>query len=241
MNKNMGILLFLVGVVLMGSLVLGANIKEQVQGGSLTKGVVTRQNASAVGTDTAAAGNVTNLNISVAATTGKWQGYYGNASLSSLKLGSASPVALYSWSGAQALKSNVLGVVASNDSGFDFASMAAATASNFDTSLGWQTTDADSMTNTMTGSSTIIAGAFTSIPSAALNDYEEGTAGTAKFKVGIFADGSTVAKYAVGVNNSFGPWRSFDNQTEVTYELIVPVVGNSPSVGSTVNFWLALK
>ena len=246
MNKNIGILLFVVGVVLMGSLAFAADIDNTVSGATVTKGSVSRSNATAIGTDIAAGGNITNMNFSAAPSTVKWQGYYGNASISSLRLGTNSATALYTWSSS--LKSNVLGVFASTDSAFDFSLVTAATGSNYDTALSWDSNDADTVVNTMSGSAqTVINGAFSTVV-APLNSYGlEGvvwSALTTKFRTGIFTDSSgssTQGDYAVGVNSSLGPHRSFDNQTAVSFELIVPVGGNNPTTGQTYNFWLAFK
>jgi len=246
MNKNIGILLFLVGVVLMGSLAMAANIANTVQGGTVTKGSNVRASAASVGTDTAAGGNVTNMNLSTSGITAKWQGYYGNASLSQLRLGTGAATNLYSWTTTANLKTNILGVFASNDSAFDFSSVSSATTSNYDTALGWQAQDADTVTNTMIGGSkTVIAGSFSSTPVANLTHYELGvTSNNAKFSVGVFTDNSgssSQSDYATGVNVSSGPWMSYDNATNVNFELIVPVGGQNPTTGQTYNFWLALK
>ncbi len=243
MNKNLGILLFVVGVVLMGSLVLAADIDNSVQGATVTKGSTVRASAASIGTDTAAAGNVTNMNLTTSGITAKWQGYYGNASLSQLRLGTGASTNLYSWT--TSLKSNVLGVFASTGSDFDFSAISAASASSYDSILNWATSDADTVANTMTGGSkTVIMGAFSSVPVANLTHYETGVTSTnSKFSVGIFAETGASAQgdYAVGVNNSVGPWMSYDNATAVSYEMIVPVGGNNPTTGQTYNFWLALK
>ncbi len=246
MNRNIGILLFVVGVVLMGSLVLAADIDNTIQGATKTKGSTVRASAASIGTDGAAGGNITNMNLSTSGITSKWQGYYGNASLSQLRLGTGASTNLFSWT--TSLKSNVLGVFASNDSAFDFSVISAATTSNYDTALGWDSNDADTVTNTMTGGSrTVINGAF-STPVTNLTSYGlDGvvwSSGSAKFNPGIFTDNSgssTQSDYAVGVNSSVGPWRSYDNETAVSFELIVPVGGTNPTTGQTYNFWLALK
>ncbi len=244
MNRNLGILLFLVGVVLMGSLAMAADIKNTVSGATVTKGSTVRGTAASVGTDTAAGGNVTNMNLTTSALTVKWQGYYGNASLSQLRLGTGASTNLYSWT--TSLKSNVLGIFASTGSGFDFSGITSTTTSGYDGVLNWDSNDADTVTNTMTGGSkVVISTGIGSVPVANLTSYDgvTGASSSTKFSVGIFSDtqGADQGDFAVGVNSSYGPWKSYDNATSVSYELIVPVGGNNPTTGQTYYFWLALK
>ena len=151
--KFRGLLLVLV-LVVVGSFVLANyDMENQVQGATITKGSVSRSNATSIGTDVAAGGNVTNMNLSAATSTVKWQGYYGNASISSLRLGTASATSLYSWSGS--LKNNIVGVFATTGSVFDFGYINMGTPQSYDLALGffengayWP--DADTVVNTMT-------------------------------------------------------------------------------------------
>jgi len=251
-QKSITIISIIIITVMLSSFVLSAqNVVNQVFGATLTKGVVTRQNASAVGTDTAAAGNVTNLNISVAATTGKWQGYYGNASLSSLKLGSAATTSLYTWSGT--IKNNLRGLFATTGSNFNFAILNMGTSQSYDLALGYiengaYWSDADTVVNTMASGSQYVIFNTDDVGKTSvvnLTSFDNGANTSSKFSVGVFVDrtDSSLAQtdFAVGVNISYGPYRSFDNQTDVSYELIVPLNASSASTGQTYYFYLVVK
>ncbi len=242
----------------MSSFVLAVyDVKNQVSGATITEGSTVRATPSSVGTDIAAGGNVTNMNLTASAITTKWQGYYGNASLGSLRLGTGSSTNLYSWSGS--LKNNIIGVFATTGSDFDFGRINLGTSLSYDSALGYiypqgggYWSDADTVTNTMTGGSKYVIFATDNVGKtgvANLTSYAfENNAWSSissKFSVGIFVDnldnGAPQTDFAVGVNVSNGPYRSFDNQTDVNYELMVPLNASSASIGQTYYFYLAVK
>ncbi len=69
-------------LVSMASLVF-ANADPRYFGAEKIQGGEVRGNSTAVGTDSASGGNITNMNFTTEALTTKWQGYFGNVSLKS--------------------------------------------------------------------------------------------------------------------------------------------------------------
>jgi len=248
-------LLLLVFVVISSFVLANEDVKNLVQGATVTKGSTVRATAASVGTDTAAGGNVTNMNLTASAITSKWQGYYGNASMGSLRLGTGSSTNLYSWSGS--LKNNIVGVFATTGSDFNFGYATQGTAQSYDLALGFidngvYWSDADTVLNTMTNNNKNnvfgnIMGNFFSVANLTSYAFENNVWSniSSKFSVGVFVDRSdsnlAQTDFAVGVNVSNGPYRSFDNQTNVNYELMVPLNASSASVGQTYYFYLAVK
>ncbi len=241
-----------------GSFVLATyDSSNQISGATITKGSTVRATAASIGTDTAAGGNITNMNLTTSGLTAKWQGYYGNASLGSLRLGTGSSTNLYSWSGS--LKNNIIGVFATTGSDFNFGRINLGTSLSYDSALGYTYPqgggywpDADTVVNTMAGGSKYVV--FTTddigkpsvvnLTSYALENNVWSSI-SSKFSTGVFTDntdsGALQTDFAVGVNVSNGPYRSFDNQTDINYELMVPLNASSASVGQTYYFYLAVK
>ncbi len=132
-----------------------ANTPGQSTTGS--SGQFTPPSASTV---SAGGGNVTEINVSADVSTSKWQGYWGNVS-GSLRLGDGSNV-FFDWTGVE-----FIAVYASPNNNPNWDTVTPITTQGDketkDGAFGFTSTDPDSITNTMTGSScaagTEIAGA----------------------------------------------------------------------------------
>ncbi len=138
---------FIVTILTISILILGfAYANEPAQSTPGATGQYTPTGGNTIG---AGGGNVTEVNISADLSTSKWQGYWGNVS-GSLRLGDGSNV-FFDWSNVE-----FAAVYASPNSNPDWTSVTAVSSQGDketkDAAFGFTNTDADSITNTMTGS-----------------------------------------------------------------------------------------
>ncbi len=235
-----------------------ADSDPRIFGTALTQGGEVRGNSTAVGTDSASGGNISNMNLTTEALTAKWQGYYGNVSLKNLRLGNSGTSNLYSWSTAS--QTNLRALIATTGASYNFANGKATVVTvRQDAALAFDGNDTDSANNTMndvlTGDDSKSVGGTTvfstySAPVVNLTSKNsEGLVDTnSKFVVGAYYDnqpviaGLTQDNFAYVVNISSGPWRSYDNLTAVNYQLMVPLNGTGDAVlGTTYYFFVMIR
>ncbi len=250
------------GIIAFSSFVLAPyDAGQEISGASVQGTNETRGNTTATGSDIGSGGNISEMNLSTEALTAKWQGYFGNASIINLRLGNNGQDNLYTWGAST--KHQVRGVFASTGAGFDFSLLNLATTLSYDFALGYVSRDdngaftgywpdADTVTNTMVSGQKYVIFPnddvgkpdVANLSSYSLNNGVWSQA-TNKFSVGIFVDrtDSTTAQtdFAVGVNVSEGAFRSYDNSTDINYELMVPVNASTSSVGQTYYFFIAIR
>ncbi len=210
--------------------VSGADTSEQFNRPSL--------NETQSGTKIAKGGAVAEINISTEASTEKWQAYVGRVS-AQLRLGSGTDI-LYDFGTAKS--DQIKTVFSTADTGFNFAKLTAAGASDPDTVFGWSSTDADSSSNVFDDSNATIAH-LNNVPAANLTAHtSSGELDTGLYKVGVFKDDGAIAQgsfesLAYGVPVVLNQ-RDYTNTTIIDYELIVPV--NSSGIGQTQTYYFYL-
>ncbi len=255
MLKNRLILLF---VFITISSFIFADSDPRIFGTAVTQGGEVRGNSTAVGTDSASGGNISNMNFTTEALTAKWQGYYGNVSLKNLRLGNSGTSNLYSWSTAS--QTNLLALAATTGANYDFANgKRTIQVVYIDAMFGFDGNDTDSVNNTMDdrhdadGNKDPCGHTLFNLvqcaPTANLTSKNgDGLVDTnSKFVVGNYYDTNPGAPtsqddFAFVVNISSGPWRSYDNSTAVNYELIVPLNGTGDAVlGTTYYFYVMIR
>jgi len=222
MSNKKGLVLLISAMMLLSllPLVLADNLGDAVAGATVAEGASGTFTESAATTDDAQGGNVTEVNLSTAASTTKWAGYYGQVS-ASLSLG-ISTNALFSFGDVQ--NDQIKSVFATKDIAFKFSDINAGTQAGLDANWTFTTTDSDSATVAIGGNTTTISG-IASVPALPLNSYSAaGVLSTTTFLSGILVDTENVAKadYAFGVSVSPNV-RDFSNSTVVDYELVVPI------------------
>jgi len=240
MEKRLGMAIIIVAMVLvLASMALAVDRAGAVSGASVTKGISSRLTAAVAQSDDAQAGNVTQLNLSTSKSTAKWAGYFGQVS-ATLALGIGSDQ-LFSF--GSAANDQIVSVLASTDTGFNFGNLVAATAANVDTIYGFAAADIDSGTLTLDDSTPTIAGVST-VPAANLRAHTgAGTLSTSIYQSGVLADTAgpgAEGDLAFGVSTNSDE-RDFANATVVDYELIVPISGGDTGVEETYYFFLDLQ
>lgn len=190
-------------------------------GASISLGTTGQYTATSSGTANAQGGNATNLNLSSNSSTIKWQGFYGNVS-GGIRLGSGSNV-FYNFGNAIYTT-----VFATQDSGFNWATMAAGTAAQVDTAWSFGTaSDVDQAVD--------IYSATTSF--AGVSGAESLNTSTV-FETGILNDGASAVKndFAFAANVISAGASGFDGNN-YQYQLMVPVGTGF----ETYNFYLSLE
>lgn len=205
---------------------LGAALVIANQDAQSTTGTTASYSAPAANAVATEGGNVTENNVSSIASTGKWQGFYGNIS-GSLRLGDGVDV-FYDWTGI-----TFLAVYASPDNAVDWASVTglngAGALNGKDTDYGFTNTDSDSITNTFSGAT---CSAGTEIATAASVTPFNSSASAGDWEVCIAEDGgATVLDTVFGTNITSGD--SYAG-VPVDYQLMVPV----NATGQTYYFYL---
>ncbi len=123
------------------------------------------QEPTSTQSDVTEAGNVTTMNISANVSTMKWAGYYGNVSGTIVLSNSSYAVRMYSWN----WNGGSGEVCISTDNSPTWSSLQDTTAGTVDTVWSFTTTDADSATNTYSGTTAWnIAGQSGNAPSVTL-------------------------------------------------------------------------
>ncbi len=179
--------------------------------------------------------------------------------LKSLRLGNSGINNLYSWTGRN---SNLRALIATTGSTFDFSTTEVPTLSDYDTALRWNSGDADNVVNTLVGGSkptlldpdastpvvNLSAQFVNSTGGSTFGAIDGSTTNGTKFSVGAYTDNpgsSSQDDFALAVNISDGPWRSYDNSTQVNYEIIVPLNGTVGAVdavlGTTYYFHIKIR
>lgn len=226
-------------VLVLASMAFAVDRSGAVSGATAVKGISSRLTAATAQSDAAQAGNVTQLNLSTSKSTVKWAGYFGQVS-ATLALGIGSNQ-LFSFGSAD--NDQILSVLASTDTNFNFGNLLAATAANVDTIYGFAAADIDSGALTLDDSTPTIAG-VSSVPAANLNAYTAaGSASTSIYQSGVLADTAAPAAegdlaFGVSVNANE---RDFSNTTVTDYELIVPISDGDTAVKETYYFFLDLQ
>ncbi|MFH1276470.1 MAG: hypothetical protein ABIH82_05145 [Candidatus Woesearchaeota archaeon] len=224
-------------VLSLAMMVVAVDKSASVDGASTTVNSAVRLADVTAGSDTTEAGNITDMDLDTTSRTGKWAAYLGEVS-AALKIGNASGTALYNWGSVQ--NDQIKSVFASTDSAFDFSALAAGTASELDTALGWTGADADSAASTFDDTTATIA-TVTSVPVVNLNAYTAaGAVITTTYQSGLFEDTGSPAAYgdfAFGVKVT-PDQKDYQNVTQVDYELLVPV--NNSASGGTKTFYFFL-
>jgi hypothetical protein len=154
-------------------------------------------------------GNITTLNISTAASTGRWQGFVGNTS-GSLALGRGADI-LFSFGNAE-----FDSVFATTTNALDWGNLQASTANAVDTQWGFSV-GADQAADAFTGSNSIEG---ITVPTVSL---------TGAFLCGLFQDRVTASSkdhFAFGGEVYTPAKAGFDNG-EYNYEIIVPTEDNT--------------
>lgn len=240
MKKRRGLDLLLTGIVflLLAAMVCAVDKSDAVTGGSLTTGETGQLTETSAGSYATQAGNVTEINVTSAASTVKWAGYFGQVT-TSLKLGMGTDV-LYDF--GSAVNGQIKTVLASTDSGFDFSDLQTATAGNVDSTWGFTTGDIDSATSTFVETGTIAT--VSSVNVVNLTAYNSGgDLNNTIYRSGFLADTASPSAendfaFGVAVN---ADERDFRNTTIVDYELIVPVSDGGIGTLETYYFFLDIE
>jgi len=230
-------------LITLSVMALAVDKSDTVSGGSLTEGVTGRITSTAAGSHGAQAGNVTELNVTTARSTAKWAGFFGALS-ASLRLGIGSDV-LYDF--GSVVSSQIKTVFAAPDSAFDFSNLLNASPADVDSAWGFPTAHADSATNTFTVSGQTVA-QVSNVKAVGLNAFaptgvgpsSNATLSTQVYNSSLFADTATPTQefdFAFGVK-VVTDQRDFRNQTDVDYELVVPV--NTSGLGGTQTYFFFL-
>jgi hypothetical protein len=222
MNGKMlgSILLVLAFTVILASLVLAAPT-----GGNIATGPSERGAGSSSGTTTAQGGNVTQINVSGTAITGRWAGFYGSIS-GNITLSDASSNNFYAWT-----ITNFTGAVvyAANST---VSTWNLVPLNNSIAPIGIQTAAADNFNNTFTSTGTFTSSSMSVNTVPLTNTYQGGTVGTLKTYALVTGDG------LVNVWAGVAQWNttSFKTGQRVDYQIIAP----TKVAGTTYNFYLEL-
>jgi hypothetical protein len=222
MNGRMlrNLLLILVFTVISASLVLAAPT-----GGTVSTGPSERGTGSSSGTTTAQGGNVTQINVSGTAITGRWAGFYGSIS-GNITLSDAANNNFYAWT-----ITNFTNAVVYAANG-TISTWNLVPINNSIAPIGIQTAAADNFNNTF-GSTGTFSSASMSVASTPLtNTYQGGSVGTLKTYALVTSDG------LVNVWAGVAQWNttSFKTGQRVDYQIIAP----AKTTGTTYNFYLEL-
>ena len=186
---------------------------------------------------------MTFLNVTTTRSTVKWAGYAGRVS-SALKLGLGSD---FLFDFGSAVSTQIKSVFAAPDNVFDFSNLQNATPSGVDAAWGVPAGHVDSATSSHTGSNTIAQ--VENVKTIALRAFNNLTA-TSNFSAliayssGLFQDlainSSEETAYAFGVSVNISQ-RDFRNNSQVDYELVVPVNTSGLSGVQTYFFFLDVE
>ena len=185
----------------------------------------TYSSGDTIGSASANGGSITEVTVTVASQTTKWQGFYGNVN-GGIQLANSSGGQMYDWS------STVAGEVyaSQNDSIFDtadWADLTNQTGASIDDNWSFIPGDADSATNTFTvTSSEIVVGSKTitaAEKSAVKTNAQNGTAVWETIALGTNGTAKTDFTFVGVINNNE---IAYDG-TVKDYQMIVPVGGST--------------
>ncbi|MBU0470148.1 MAG: hypothetical protein KJ984_01605 [Nanoarchaeota archaeon] len=221
MSNKKGLVLLISAMMLLSllPLALAVDIEDAVAGAGVSKGTSDTFNETTSQTDAAQGGNVTELNLTSAASTTKWAGYYGQVT-ASLSLGIAN-AALFSF--GDVANDQVKSVFATQNATLNFGNLVTGTSAGVDSVWSFTTTDVDSATLSHLNATTVSGISITE--AAALNSYTDvGISTAGVYNSSILSDGSVGAKgnFAFGVAVTPNQ-RDFSNSTVIDYELVVPI------------------
>ena len=240
MKKRVGIVVLAIVLFLtLAFMAVAVDKSDAVTGVSVTSGTSSKFTSTAAGSRGAQGGNVTFVNVTTTRSTVKWAGFLGRVS-SALRLGLGSD---YLFDFGDAPTNQTKTVFAASDSAFDFSNLANTTAANVDGAWGFPTGHIDSAQSTYAGQDTIAQ--VSNVKTLALRAFNNLT-GVSNFSAlityrsGLFSDGGAATEetsYAFGVSVNASQ-RDFRNDSQVDYELVVPV--NTSGLGGVQTYFFFL-
>lgn len=229
MNRKIGIIgTLLVAMTLMAVFaVVPAWAADPTNASTSVVANTTYSGASSAGSSAAKGGNITEVDVTVASQTTKWQGFYGNVS-GGISLKNSGATSMYDWSGTVAGE-----VYATQDSAVnasEWANLTNKTGGQIDTVFSFTPGDADSATNTFTVTSTEIDVGSNTISAAANSEVKtRASNGTATWETIALGDTTTTTKtqfvFASVIRGS-STGDAYDSTTK-DFQMIVPVASGT--------------